>query len=88
MKLNWTYADKFIVSVLGSVSTYLATPNMTWREGVILGITSILVWLVPNTSNPVTVNPIATNPTQPLPNVGLMPDERQELEYLRSQKAK
>lgn len=86
MSLNWNYATKFIVSILGSAATYLNTPDMGWKQAVILGITSVLVWLVPNTSNPtVTLKNGAT--TQPLPNVGLMPNERQELEYLRSQKA-
>jgi hypothetical protein len=75
--INWTYADKFIVSVLGSVSTYLATPNMTWREGVILGITSILVWLVPNTSTP--IGPVAS--VQPITT-----SERTELEALRAER--
>jgi hypothetical protein len=80
-KFNWTYATKFIVSVLGSVSTYLATPNMTWREGVILGITSVMVWLVPNTSNPIAA--ISRNATQPLP---ITASERAELDALRAER--
>lgn len=81
MKINWTYADKAIVSVLSNVVVYLNTPNMTWREGTALAIGSLLVWLVPNTgnANPPTVAP-TNNATLPI-----LPNERQELEMLRAQ---
>lgn len=82
MKINYTYATKFIVSILGSVSTYLATPSMTWREGVILGITSVMVWLVPNTSNPTVILPPVV---APVPNT-MTQSERTELEALRQEK--
>lgn len=80
--INWTYATKAIVSVLGSVSVYLQTPDITWKEGVALLITSILVWLVPNTSNPVTV---VTPPAKP--KTTITNSEREELDALRAQKA-
>jgi hypothetical protein len=79
VNLNWTYATKFIVSVLGSTSTYLATPNMTWREAVILGITSVMVWLVPNTSIP--IGPVVA--VKPTP---ITTNERDELNALRAER--
>lgn len=83
MKLNWNYATKFIVSVLTSASAFLSTPGMGWKQAVVLGIGSILVWLVPN-SNPTVVTTV--KPTIPA-NPQLLPNERQELETLRAQKA-
>lgn len=83
ININWTYADKFIVSVLTSAAAYLNSPDMGWKQAVVLGIGSVLVWLVPNTSKQTVTLP--TNGTTP--NVGLMPNEREELNLLRSQKA-
>jgi hypothetical protein len=74
--INWTYATKTVVSVLTSVSVYLSTPNMGWKEAVTLGIGSVLVWLVPNTTNPAKPAPILS---APITNM-----ERAELESLRA----
>lgn len=79
MILNWTYATKTVVSVLTSASVYLTTPDMGWKEAVVLGIGSVLVWLVPNTANPNKPAPILS---APITNM-----ERAELESLRAQKA-
>lgn len=83
MKVNWNYATKFIVSVLTSAAAYLSTPSMSWKQAIVLAIGSVLVWLVPNSNATVvtTVKP----PTIPSP--AILPDERAELEMLRSQKA-
>ena len=77
--INWTYADKAIVSVLTSASAYIANPDMSWRSAVVLTIGCILVWLVPNTQNPAKPPPILS---APITNM-----ERAELEELRSRKA-
>ena len=79
MRINWTYATKFIVSVLGSASAYLTTPTMSWKQAVVLGITSVLVWLVPNTSPPIAPI-VAVKPTP------ISASERDELNALRAER--
>lgn len=73
LKINWTYATKAIVSLLGNAQLLLTQyPHVTWQEMTAVVITSTLVWLVPNTS---------AN-SQQVTNT-----ERAELDNLRSQKA-
>lgn len=73
LKINWTYATKAIVSLLGNAQLLLTQyPHVTWQEMTAAVITSALVWLVPNTP---ANSPQVTNA------------ERAELENLRSQKA-
>lgn len=54
MKINWGYANKAIVSLLGDVVLYLQEyPGVGWKQITIGLIGTALVWLVPNTSKSV-----------------------------------
>jgi hypothetical protein len=78
--INWTYATKAIVSVIGTAELLITQyPHVTWQQMAAGVATSFLVWLVPNTPKTVTVPPI----TAAQMTVG----DRAELENLRLQKA-
>jgi hypothetical protein len=51
--INWSYATKAIVSLLGNATLIIQQyPHVSWQQAATAGITTILVWLAPNTSSP------------------------------------
>lgn len=78
MSINWNYATKAIVSLLGSSEYVLSQyPHITWQQAATAVITTFLVWLVPNT--PSTKKANVAPAITPITNA-----ERDELNKLRA----
>jgi hypothetical protein len=79
MKINWTYATKFIVSLAGNAIAFLQEyPNITWQQLTAGLIISVLIWLVPNTPKPIALPTTGNSP--------LNANARAELEMLRAER--
>jgi hypothetical protein len=87
MKINWTYATKAIVSIIGTAELLVTQyPHISWQQMAAGAATSFLVWLVPNTPK---VTPVVTPVVTPPTNVATIPmtvSDRAELENLRAQR--
>jgi hypothetical protein len=81
MKINWTYATKAIVSIIGTAELLVTQyPHISWQQMAAGVATSFLVWLVPNTPK---ATPVVTPPANVTP---MTVSDRAELENLRAQR--
>lgn len=75
--INWNYATKAIVSLLGSAEYVLSQyPHITWQQAATAVITTFLVWLVPN-------SPANSKASAPAIVPSITNAERDELNKLR-----
>jgi hypothetical protein len=83
MKINWTYATKAIVSIIGTAELLVTQyPHISWQQMAAGAATSFLVWLVPNTPK---VTPVVTPPAS-VTTIPMTVSDRAELENLRAQR--
>lgn len=78
MSVNWNYATKAIVSLLGNAEYVLSQyPHITWQQAATALVTTFLVWFVPNSP--------ANTPNPSVPAMDHITNaERAELNALRA----